>query len=341
VWPSAFQRGEVERLLPVASALGECPKCAQGPRQPRLGPDPQVYTGRARLSVRRLHAPPLQLGRPAEVTDGRVYLPQAKGRSYLQGTLAKRGREFEGLLARRNGAIVVSRLPEYNSHLGQHLSQPSPIVERPGQGLGFAQQCEAPLVLSQCGQRAIHSEAEVDSQYPGVAVLGQVRKGLKGLLEGSHRLAERGAVAGPGAGLLAVGHGFVPHLAPQGMVRQAFDLLGPPLGRQRLKGLDNAPVQYPPPLQQETVVGDLVCQGMLESVFWLREQAGLIQELRRLQVRQAATGSTSPFTGTGPRAVTCTRPSTRCRVAAVRRLLPGVAYCSMRAARCVVSPTAE
>ena len=118
--------------------------------------------------------------------------------------------------------------------------------------------------------------------------LGQVREGLEGLLEGGHRLAERGAVVGPGAGLLAVGDGLVPHLAPQGMVRQAFDLLGHPLGRERLKGLDNARVQHPPPLQQETAVGHLVRQGMLEGVFRLGEQAGLIQELRRLQVRQAA-----------------------------------------------------
>ena len=70
-----------------------------------------------------------------------------------------------------------------------------------------------------------NSEAEIEGQHPGVAVLGQVREGLEGLLEGGHRLAERGAVVGPGAGLLAVGHGLVPHLASQGMVRQAFDLV--------------------------------------------------------------------------------------------------------------------
>ena len=173
-------------------------------------------------------------------------------------------------------------------HPGQHPSQPGPIVERPGQGLGLAQQGEAPPILSQWRQRASQREAELDGQPPGVAVLGQVREGLEGLLEGGHRLAERGAVVGPGAGLLAVGHGLVPHLAPQGMVRQAFDLLGHPLGRQRLEGLDNARVQPPPPLQQEAAVGHLVRQGMLEGVFRLGEQAGLIEELRRLEVRQAA-----------------------------------------------------
>jgi hypothetical protein len=77
--PSAFQRGEAERLLAVASALGEGPKRAQGLRQPRPGPDQHVCTGRARPPVRSLHVAPQQLGRPVEVTDVLVYLPQAMG----------------------------------------------------------------------------------------------------------------------------------------------------------------------------------------------------------------------------------------------------------------------
>ena len=143
-------------------------------------------------------------------------------------------------------------------------------------------------MLSQCGQRALPTRGGARWPAPWCRRLGQVREGLEGLLEGGHRLAERGAVVGPGAGLLAVGHGLVPHLAPQGMVRQAFDLLGHPLGRERLEGLDNARVQHPPPLQQQAAVGHLVRQGVLEGVFRLGEQAGLVQELRRLQVRQAA-----------------------------------------------------
>ena len=72
----------------------------------------------------------------------------------------------------------------------------------------------------------MQSEAEIDGPHPRCRVLGQVREGLKRLLEGGHGLAERRAVDGPGAGLLAVGQGLLPDLTPQGMVRQAFDLLG-------------------------------------------------------------------------------------------------------------------
>src|SRR6266446_7471274 len=70
--PSAFHRGEAERLLPVALALGECPELAQAPRQPRPGPDPLDTTRPARLPVRSLHVPPQQLGCPAEVADAPV-----------------------------------------------------------------------------------------------------------------------------------------------------------------------------------------------------------------------------------------------------------------------------
>ena len=38
----------------------------------------------------------------------------------LQGRSAKRDREFEGLLARRDGAVKVSRVPEVIGDTGQH-----------------------------------------------------------------------------------------------------------------------------------------------------------------------------------------------------------------------------
>ena len=55
---------------------------------------------------------------------------------------------------------------------------------------------------------------------------------------------------------------------------------------------------------------------------------------------KTSTGAVSPLTGTGPSALTRIKPSTRRSVAAVRRIVPGGASCSMRA-RWVVSPMAE
>jgi len=108
----------------------------------------------------------------------------------------ERGRELEGLPAYRNGAVGGSRHREHMGDGASTPSQPGPVVERSGQGLGLAQQGELPPMLSECGQRACQREAELDGQHPGVAVLGQVCESLEGLLEGGYRLAERGAVPG-------------------------------------------------------------------------------------------------------------------------------------------------
>ena len=52
-------------------------------------------------------------------------------------------------------------------------------------------------------------------------------------------------------------------------MRQAFDLLGHPVPGERLEGLDNAGMQHPTPLLQETAVGHLVREGVLEGVLAL------------------------------------------------------------------------
>ena len=119
-------------------------------------------------------------------------------------------------------------------------------------------------------------------------VSGRCCEGAERLLEVPHRLA----VGRPRHGLLprlpAVRQGLVPHLAPQGMVGQAFDLLGHPVPSERLQRLDDAGMQRPPPLLEETAVGHLMGQGVLEGVLAFGEEARLVEKLGRLEVRQAA-----------------------------------------------------
>ena len=72
------------------------------------------------------------------------------------------------------------------------------------------------------------------------------------------------------------------------MMRQAFDLLSHPVSGERLQGFDDTGMQRPPPLLQQTPVGHLVRQGVLEGVLAFREKPCLVEELRRLQVREPA-----------------------------------------------------
>ena len=55
---------------------------------------------------------------------------------------------------------------------------------------------------------------------------------------------------------------------------------------------------------------------------------------------QTATGSARPFTLTSPSGLTSRKPSASRYVWTVMKIVSGVAVCSMRAARWVVSPTA-
>ena len=118
------------------------------------------------------------------------------------------------------------------------------------------------------------------------ALLRQMRQGAERLLEIPHGLAVGRLRHGLLSRLSAVRQGLVPHLPPQGMVRQAFDLLGQPVPSERLEGLDDPGVQHPPPLLEEPAVGHLVREGVLEGVLALGKEARLVEELGRLEVCQ-------------------------------------------------------
>src|SRR5262249_18967727 len=111
-------------------------------------------------------------------------------------------------------------------------SQPTRVVEGRRESLSLAQNYQGPPQVTRRLERPAQGEPEIDGLRVRVARLRQMRESAERLLEGPHGLAERSTVVGPGASLLAAGHGLAPLLAPQGMVGQQFDLLGQPgLGR--------------------------------------------------------------------------------------------------------------
>ena len=168
------------------------------------------------------------------------------------------------------------------------LSQPTRVVEGHGEGLGLAQERQDTPKVARRMERRAQGEPEVDGLLARGALLRQMLEGTERLLEVLHGLA----VGRPRHGLLsrlpAVRQGLVPHFAPQGMVRQAFDLLGYPVSGECLKGLDDAGMQHPPPLLQQAAVGNLMGQGVLEGVLALGKEPRLVEKLGRLEVRQAA-----------------------------------------------------
>jgi hypothetical protein len=70
------------------------------------------------------------------------------------------------------------------------------------------------------------------------------------------------------------------------VVGQPFDLRGHPVAGEGFEGLDNVGMERPPPLQQEAAVRHLLGEGVLEGVGVLGQEPRLVEELRRLEVRQ-------------------------------------------------------
>src|SRR5262249_40631539 len=136
-------------------------------------------------------------------------------------------------------------------------------------------------------ERLTQVEPEIDRLLQRLAALWKMLESLQRLLEVCHCLPVSRVLGRLGASLPTVSHGLVPHLPPPGMLGQALDLLGQSLGIESLKPLDNASMEGAPPLLEQTAVGDLVSQGVLEGEFALWEQLRLVEKLSCLQVVEA------------------------------------------------------
>jgi len=71
----------------------------------------------------------------------------------------------------------------------------------------------------------------------------ELRQGRQRLLKICHGFVVRGAGCRPHPGLAAVGQGFIPQLAPHGVMGQAVHLLGQALGREGLQRRDDPAVE--------------------------------------------------------------------------------------------------
>ena len=70
------------------------------------------------------------------------------------------------------------------------------------------------------------------------------------------------------------------------MVGEPLGVLGDALGREPLDGLGDAGVQGALPVVEQPPVRDFVSERMLERVLEVRKEAGLVEELRGLEVSE-------------------------------------------------------
>ena len=113
-------------------------------------------------------------------------------------------------------------------------------------------------------------------------------EGYERLLKAGHRLPVGGLRGRLGSCLPKVEAGLCPALASEGMMGEPVDLVGEAVTREGFQRLHDLCMQHPPPLQEEAAIGHLVREGVLKGVLALGKEPGLVEELGRLEVGQAA-----------------------------------------------------
>jgi hypothetical protein len=183
--------------------------------------------------------------------------------------------------------LVVSYPVEIVAQKGGDSRQAAWITQGLGQAFGLAQAVVTPPELAQGLQCIAQLKPEIDSLRTCVSTLGEMLQGRQRLLQVYHCLAIGRARTRLDMRLAAIGQGLLPHLAPECMVREAFDVFAAPRGIERFQRLHDARVEAAPPLVREIPVGDLLSEGMLEGVLDVGKEASLIEELSDLQVSEA------------------------------------------------------
>jgi hypothetical protein len=155
--------------------------------------------------------------------------------------------------------------------VGRDASQPVLIAQGLGQDFGLPEMVERAFDLTEGIERALKFETKIDGLFHGDAALRKPPQGGQRLLKARDRLAQRAAGLGLGGCLLEIAQRLVPHLAAERMVGQRLDVLHQAVGMERLDRLHDLGVKGASPIVQQTFVGHLVRQGVLEGVLEIGE----------------------------------------------------------------------
>src|SRR5437899_5199288 len=115
-------------------------------------------------------------------------------------------------------------------HEGGNPSKPALIADPFGENFGLGEVVEDSRELSEGKERTAKVQPEIDTLLDGLATLGEMRECLERLLKARDRFPIGRPCGSLRPGLTEVADGLVPHLAPEGMVGEAIDLLGQPGG---------------------------------------------------------------------------------------------------------------
>ena len=198
---------------------------------------------------------------PPIVTRYEVGRAEVVGRGDAERKISKFLCDRLGALGEGGRIRRVPGLPGMLAHVRGDPSEPSLIAKLLGQAFGVAEMPEAGLEVTERPERVSEGEANVDGLLQRRRRLGKMAQGHQRLLEVGCRLAVGRPCEGFGPGLSQVRHRLLPHLAPEGVVGELFDVLGQALGMERLESLDDARVERAPAVLEEAPVAPRRASG--------------------------------------------------------------------------------
>ena len=192
----------------------------------------------------------------------------------------------------RQAPVQVTQLPQRGGQRARNLALPAGIPQARGQGFGWPQDVEEPLVVAEGHQRIAQGYAEINGLRGQVGARRKMLEGAQGLLKGHARLPEARAPGRLCARLPAVPHRLLPEFASHSMVGEQVDhFLAHPVPRAGLEAIDQAGMQPPPLLLEEALIGHLVREGVLEGIDVLGDAPGLVEELRLCKWARRSAGA--------------------------------------------------
>jgi hypothetical protein len=156
------------------------------------------------------------------------------------------GDGLDPLRQRAHLCYVTAGVHVMAAHTGRHPSESSRIVKGSGQPFAFLEIPPHRRELVQREERLAKVKMKVDRALELLARVGQWVQGRQCPLEAGHRLPVGRAGESLGTRLPEVSDRLLPHLAPEGVVSQALDLLGQPIGVERLDRLYNPGMECAP-----------------------------------------------------------------------------------------------
>ena len=205
---------------------------------------------------------------------------------HLDGDVRLRLADGQGATSGLERRREVAGVHELDRLVVQRATEAALVAGGLRESFGLVEEGPHPSKLAERHERAAEVEAEVEGLGDRVGMLRQPPERVERLLEAGGRLAVGRAQEDLGAGLAQVAHRLVPDLALPRVVRQPLHVLDEAIGVQALDGGRHRGVKIAPALPQETGVGHVVGQRVLEGVLQIREELRLVEELRLLEMRE-------------------------------------------------------